>query len=66
MTAIEIAPDVQAILCRRRHQPRSPPLAKIRPGSPAPGMGPGTLDGLSAAPLGADTSQQTLLTTPHA
>src|SRR6476660_6537857 len=27
---------------RRRHQPRRPPLAKIRPGSPAPAMGPGT------------------------
>ena len=26
---------------RRRHQPRRPPLAKIRPGSPAPVMGPG-------------------------
>jgi hypothetical protein len=28
--------DVQAIFCGRRHQPRRPPLAKIRPGSPAP------------------------------
>src|SRR5258708_5178989 len=27
---------------RRRHHPRRPPLAKIRPGSPAPAMGPGT------------------------
>jgi hypothetical protein len=26
----------------------------------------GAADGLNAAPLGADTSQQTLLTTPHA
>jgi hypothetical protein len=26
----------------RRHQPRRPPLAKIRPGRPAPAMGPGT------------------------
>jgi len=34
--------DIQAIFCRRRHQPRRPPLAKIRPGSPAPAMGPGT------------------------
>src|SRR5262249_36548650 len=25
-----------------RHQPSRPPLAKIRPGSPAPAMGPGT------------------------
>jgi len=29
-------------LCRRRHQPSRPPLPKIRPGSPAPVMGPGT------------------------
>src|SRR5205814_6779553 len=29
---------------RRRHQPRRPPLAKIRPGRPAPAMGPGTFD----------------------
>ena len=34
--------DVQALFCRRRHQPRRPALAKIRPGSPAPAMGPGT------------------------
>jgi hypothetical protein len=27
---------------RRRHQPSRPPPAKIRPGSPAPMMGPGT------------------------
>jgi hypothetical protein len=32
----------QAIFCRRRHQPRRPPLAKIRPGRPAPAVGPGT------------------------
>jgi hypothetical protein len=35
--------DVQAVFCRRRHQPRRPPLAKIRPGRPAPAMGPGAL-----------------------
>ena len=36
-------PDAQALFCRRRrHQPRRPPLAKIRPGRPAPAMGPGT------------------------
>src|SRR5262249_40316934 len=35
-------PEAQAIFCRRRHQPRRPPPAKIRPGSPAPTMGPGT------------------------
>src|SRR5262249_45290926 len=28
--------DAQAIFCRRRHQPRRPPPAKIRPVSPAP------------------------------
>jgi hypothetical protein len=27
--------------CRRRHQPRRPPLARIRPGSPAPAIGRG-------------------------
>jgi hypothetical protein len=27
---------------RWHHQPRRPPLAKIRPGNPAPAMGPGT------------------------
>jgi hypothetical protein len=27
-----VKPDVQALFCRRRHQPRRPPLAKIRPG----------------------------------
>ena len=33
----------QAIFFRRRHQPRSPPHAKIRPpGTPAPAMGTGT------------------------
>src|SRR6476659_3566696 len=32
----------QAIFCRRRHQPRRPAPAKIRPGSPAPAMGAGT------------------------
>src|SRR5215475_7309006 len=37
-----IGQGVQAIFRRRRHQPRKPPLAKIRPGSPAPAMGLGT------------------------
>ena len=37
-----ITPDIQAIFCRRRHQPRRPPLAKIRPGRPTPTTGPGT------------------------
>jgi hypothetical protein len=31
-----------ALFFRRRHQPRRPALAKIRPGSPAPATGPGT------------------------
>src|SRR5262245_16108375 len=35
--------DAQAIFRRRRHQPRRPPLAKIRPGRPAPITGPGTV-----------------------
>jgi hypothetical protein len=34
-------PDAQAIFCRRRHQPRRPPLANISPGGPAPTIGPG-------------------------
>src|ERR1700730_8631849 len=32
----------QAIFRRRRHQPRRPPPANSRPGSPAPAIGPGT------------------------
>src|SRR5215831_3394324 len=38
-------PYAQALFCRRRHQPsrRPPPnISAIRPGSPAPAMGPGT------------------------
>src|SRR5215470_2123463 len=35
----------QAIFFRRRHQARRPPQAKIRPGRPAPAMGPGTVAG---------------------
>jgi hypothetical protein len=30
---------LDALFCRRRHQPRRPPLAKIRLGSPAPSAG---------------------------
>ena len=37
----ELRRQAQAIFCRRRHQPRRPPLPKIRPGSPAPTMGAG-------------------------
>ena len=36
-----------ARLCRRRHQPRRPTLAKIRPGSPVPMTGPGVRTGAS-------------------
>src|SRR5205823_4031540 len=45
-------PEAQAIFCRRRHQPRRPPLAKIRPGSPAPAMGPGTAKNPRISPPG--------------
>jgi hypothetical protein len=31
------------MFCRRRHQPSRPPSAKIRPGRPAPAIGPGTV-----------------------
>jgi hypothetical protein len=41
------ASDAQATFFRRRHQPSTPPLAKIRPGSPEPAMGPGTAEGES-------------------
>jgi hypothetical protein len=34
-SSLSPAPQAQAVFCRRRHQPRRPPLAKIRPGSPA-------------------------------
>src|SRR5262249_55250044 len=39
---VYVVSDAQAIFCRRRHQPRRPPPAKIRPGRPAPTTGPGT------------------------
>jgi hypothetical protein len=39
---VQMSTRRQAVFCRRRHQPRRPPLAKIRPGSPAPTIGPGT------------------------
>jgi hypothetical protein len=35
MTCADFGLDAQAIFRRRRHQPRRPPLAKIRPGNPA-------------------------------
>src|SRR5262249_51699014 len=42
---LSLTPGVQVVLVvffRRHHQPRRPPLAKIRPGRPAPAIGPGT------------------------
>jgi hypothetical protein len=36
------SPQIRRIDERRRHQPRRPPHARIRPGSPAPAVGPGT------------------------
>src|SRR5262249_44132901 len=30
---VRVAPEAQALFCRRRHQASRPPLAKIRPGS---------------------------------
>jgi len=39
----------QAIFFRRRHQPRRPPLAKIKPGRPVPTMGAGTAAGATNA-----------------
>ena len=38
-TCAGCAPEAQAIFRRRRYQPRSPPLTKIRPGSLAPATG---------------------------
>src|SRR5262249_47444956 len=42
--------DAQAIFCRRLHQPRRPPLAKIRPGRPAPATEPETLGNAITVP----------------
>jgi hypothetical protein len=42
---VRIVPEAQASFCRRRHHPRRPPPANIRPGNPAPTMGPGTATG---------------------
>jgi hypothetical protein len=44
-----VAREAQAIFCRRRHQPSRPPLAKSRPGRPAPAIGPGRLLTLATA-----------------
>jgi hypothetical protein len=48
---VQIAREAQAIFFRRRHQARRPPPAKIRPGSPAPAMGPGTARNPRISPL---------------
>ena len=48
-------------LLLRRHHPRSPPAAKIRPGAPAPRTGPGTgdaLPGKGANPSGIPSSAE--------
>ena len=37
-----VVSDAQAIFFRRRHQPRRPPATAMRPGRPAPTIGPGT------------------------
>jgi hypothetical protein len=39
---VRIAPEAQATFFRRRHHARRPPHPKIRPGNPAPAIGPGT------------------------
>jgi hypothetical protein len=43
-------PNAALAFLRRRHQARSPPLAKRRPGSPAPTMGAGTSWARSSPP----------------
>ena len=48
----------QAFFCRRRHQPRSPPHAKSRPGSPALTIGPGTATGTKTIYAGAQRAMQ--------
>src|SRR5262249_10908523 len=50
--------EVQAIFRRRRHQPRSPPPAKIRPGKPAPTIEPGTGTGIKTIYAGAQLAKQ--------
>jgi hypothetical protein len=44
------ASDAQPIFFLRRHQPRRPPLAKIRPGNPDTTTGPGTEAGMLNRP----------------
>src|SRR5215831_18347198 len=47
-----VTPEAQAIFFRRRHQPRRPPPANIRPGSPAPGARDARTATTSAAEFG--------------
>src|SRR5262245_57598004 len=46
-----VVSEAQAVFRRRRHQPRRPPPAKIRPGRPAPTIGPGTRTPKSMMPV---------------
>src|SRR5215472_9824412 len=53
-----IAGRITRFFCRRRHQAKRPPLAKIRPGSPAPATGPGTKEKVAkpaVKPLGMES-----------
>jgi hypothetical protein len=43
LSPCDAAAAAAPIFCRRRHQPRRPPHAITKPGSPAPAVGPGTL-----------------------
>ena len=53
--------DAQAIFRRRRHQPRRPPIANSRPGSPAPTLGMGAVLIASISPR-ADDNHSALAT----
>jgi hypothetical protein len=53
--------SLQALFCRRRHQPRRPPPAKIRPGAPCPG----SLDQELQVPLSGGSSPSMAATIRH-
>ena len=53
-----IAPEAQAIFCRRRAKTRRTAQAKIRPGKPAPTIGPGTGTGTKTIYAGAQLAKQ--------
>src|SRR5262245_20150033 len=57
--------DAQAIFCRRRHQPRRPTPAKIKPGRPAPAMGPGTTAGVLNRTLSRPSDSGPLMNSPR-